>query len=403
VSMTSLQRFSCTTAVAILILAASMSVRAQDNEETQSADGTTVNSADSISPTMNLDSFKEIQPRQLQPTIIGTAMLDDGSVAPAGAVIISRCGSKSTKEVTVGKDGTFRFQLGADNDVLAESNGDIYGNLVDASQSNLSTSGSFPDEDLMKTVRSPTCELSAQLEGYHSTSIPLPRFRNEQIHEIGPIVLCLASKIAGSAVSATDQSASKDARKAFERADREYQKGNLEEAEKYLQIAVKDYSGYASAWFRLGQIHIEFYRVAEARNAFAKAIEADAKYVSPLVELGRLEAGESNWRRAAELAERALDLNPLDFPDVYYIHALASMHLNNADAAERSARMLVRLDPLPRWPEIHMILADILHERQDASGEMAELQTYLKQAPESFTRDEAISRLRDLENERQPQ
>jgi hypothetical protein len=404
VSMTRLQAFLCAAALAILIFLAPTGVPAQENGETGSSDSTTGNSTNgALSPTMNLDSFKEIRPRQSQSTIVGIAMLDDGSVAPMGTIIVSDCAGKRTKEAIVDESGRFKFQSGANSDSLAEANDGSFLSSVDASQSLSSSSPIFPDEDLIRTVRPQSCELRAQLDGHRSNSVPLPLFKDRETHEIGTIVLCPASKISGSAVSATDQAAPKDARKALERADKEYQKKNPDEAAKYLQIAVKDYSGYASAWFRLGQIHIESYQLAEARNAFSKAIDADTKYVSPLVELARLEAGESNWYKAAELTERALDLNPLDFPDAYYIHALASMNLNRIDAAERSARKLVPLDALPRWPEVHMILADILREKQDVSGEMAELQTYLKHAPESFTRDEAISRLRDLENEKQQQ
>ena len=316
-----------------------------------------------------------------------------------GTVIVSDCAGEATKEAIVNSSGEFKFQLGADNDSLEGTSDGNYSGRADASQSLPSSSSLFPEKSLMKSARPIGCEVRAQLPKYRSNSVPLPPFQGMEILDVGSIVLYPASRILGSTVSVTDQAAPKDARKAFERAEKAYQKKNLVEAEKYLQIALKDYSRFASAWFRMGQIHIEFHRVNEARNAFSKAMEADSKYISPVMELARLEAGESDWPRAAELTELVLDLDPLDFPEAYYIHALASMHLSKTDAAERSARKLVPLDPQHRRPEVHLILAGILHERKDVSGEVAELQTYLKYAPESFSRDEVISRLRDLEKE----
>jgi len=215
--------------------------------------------------------------------------------------------------------------------------------------------------------------------------------------DVGTIVLHPISKVTGTTVSATNMRAPKDAKKAMERGDKALRKQKLEEAEKNLQTAVEIYPAYASAWFTLGRVYQEQQRTADARLAFSKAIEADGNFVSPYVELARIAAADKKWEEVASLTDRAMALDPLDFPDGFFLNSLANFNLRNLNAAERSARRAQRLDSLHKFPLGHLILASILQQKQDFTGEAEQLRFYLKYAPQATNAGQVRTRLLELE------
>jgi hypothetical protein len=344
----------------------------------------------------NPNNQNPIQRQQSLLMISGKVVLDNGAPAPMGTIIIRDCGGKITREVNVGPDGGFGFQVGGNNSLLPDASDNTPTIFGGATRS--SSYFTFPDEAMGSASRLAGCELRAQIGGYRSSALMLSAFQGMGIIDAGTIVLYPTTMTSGTMVSVTNLSAPRNARKALEQAEKAYQKKNLDAAEKYDQIALKVYPRYASAWCQLGLIYSQSHRIEEARSAFSKALEADGKYVNPLVGLARLALAESNWREAALLTDRALELDPLDFPDGYYINALANYNLNQMDAAERSARKLERLDGPHQWPQVHLIMAGILHRRKDVSGETEELRSYLKQAPQSSIQGEIRTRIHDLEN-----
>jgi tetratricopeptide (TPR) repeat protein len=135
----------------------------------------------------------------------------------------------------------------------------------------------------------------------------------------------------------------------------------------------------------------------DARLAFSRAREADPNFVLPYVELARLAALEKNWQETADLTDRAVALNPLDIPDGFFLNSLAHYNLKNFDVAERSARKAQRLDSAHRLPLGHLILAGILRQKQDFTGEAEQLRFYLKYAPQSGSAGQVQARLQELE------
>jgi len=242
------------------------------------------------------------------------------------------------------------------------------------------------------------CELRADLPGYRSSSIILTGSQlMGRVVDVGTIVLHPISKVQGTTVSLTSLQAPKDAKKAMERGEKALRKEKLGEAETNLQNAVAIYPAYATAWFTLGRIYQYQNRTQDARLAFSKAREADGNFVLPYVELARLAAMERKWQEAADLTDRALALNPLDIPDGFFLNSVAYYNLKNLDAAERSARKAQRLDSLHRLPLEHLILAYILRQKRDFSGEAAQLRDYLKYAPQASNVEEVRVRLQELE------
>jgi tetratricopeptide (TPR) repeat protein len=326
--------------------------------------------------------------------IFGTVVMGDGNALPLGVVIQRSCGGRSTKEASVSPNGSFGFQLGANDNVMADA-----GAAEPGIQWEMPMTGSTIRWNLSQAVNG--CDLRALLGGYRSSAILLTLGMSQQAGYInaGTIFLYPAEKIQGTTVSVTSLAAPGEAKKALARAETAIQKKKIDEAEKHLSEALALYPNYSAAWLRLGQVYERSRRADEARDALAKAIHADANYMSPYIELARLAAMESKWQEAADLTGHALDLNPIDFPEAYFFNALANYNLDKLDAAEKIARKLERIDSMHQLPQTQLVLANILDRKQDFAGEVEELRNYLKYAPKAANAGAVRSRLQTVERD----
>ena len=103
--------------------------------------------------------------------------------------------------------------------------------------------------------------------------------------------------------------------------------------------------------------------------------------VAPYIELGVLAAKDANWQESAKYLDRAVELDPVDFPQAWYADAVANFNLLKYDAAEKSARAAVKLDPKHVNPRAGYLLGLALAAKQNYKDAVAELATYIKVAP----------------------
>jgi tetratricopeptide (TPR) repeat protein len=175
--------------------------------------------------------------------------------------------------------------------------------------------------------------------------------------------------------------APKDAKKAYEHGLQSLLKNKPTDAAKDFEKAVAAYPKYADAWVNLGKLRLEQQSVEPARAALMRAMESDPKLVEPYLELGLLAAKDAKWQESGKYLDRAVELDPVDFPQAWYADAVANYNLRNYDAAEKSARAAVKLDPRHANPRSGYLLGLVLVEKQDYPGAAAEFTTYLKLAP----------------------
>ncbi len=348
------------------------------------------------SGTFNRSNGQDPQLRRQQPLFItGSVEQEDGSPPPMGVVIERVCGGAVTREAYASPNGSFGFQVGANNNVLADASDPDPAGTWDPRGT--SRGSYFTGTGFGSSTRLVGCEIRAQLGGYRSSVVWLDEKQLEGTLDIGTIVIYPAVRIQGTTVSATSLSAPKDARKAFERAEKALRKNDFEEAEKDLDHAVGTFPKYAAAWYMLGLVREQSHHNDEARDAFSRALEADGNYVSPYIGLARLAAMVPNWQETADLTKHALELNALDLPYGYYLNSLANFNLHNMDDAERSAFKLKRLDAVHRFPEIYLVLAGICRSRHDNAGEAEQLRTYLKYAPQAENANQVRARIHILD------
>jgi tetratricopeptide (TPR) repeat protein len=242
------------------------------------------------------------------------------------------------------------------------------------------------------------CELQAALPGYRSDRLSLMNQRALEDPNVGSIVLHRRANVEGVTISATSAYAPKDAKKAFDKALTQEQKGKWSDAERDLQKAVDLYPKYAAAWFHLGFTKQQQNNAQGARLSYAKSLEADPKYVNPYQQLAVLAAQGEKWTEVASYTDRLLGLNPIDFPDAWMYNAMAKFQLRQFEAAEQSARQGLAADPAHRYPKLDQVLGVILVQKHAYPEAAQHMRAYIRMVPDAV--DSALVKRQLAEVER---
>jgi tetratricopeptide (TPR) repeat protein len=296
----------------------------------------------------------------------GKVTLDDGTQLTEAAAIQTICKGRRRTEAYTDSHGNFSFQLGG----RAPANG---AGVEDASTSPFDA---MPTQNTQQTWQD--CELQAVLPGFSSELVELSaRMSGLETNDVGKIVLHRLEHVEGFTISATSAQAPKDARKAFEKGREHSKKGKWDEARQMFEKAVQIYPKYAVAWFELGRVQAQKQDRVGARQSFTHALEADEKYASPYNGLAQLAVLEKKWQELTELTSKLLALNPVSFPEAWLYNSVGNYYLHNFEAAEKSARQVLKLDDEHRLPKAEYLLGLILMQKHDYPGANEHIQQYL--------------------------
>lgn len=192
-----------------------------------------------------------------------------------------------------------------------------------------------------------------------------------------PAAAVAIPKDAGETVSMTTLAAPPEARAAYEKGVRAYNKQRWPEAQKNLEKAVVTYPKYAVAWYSLGVCLWAQNRPAEAAAAYRHSMEADPKYPPPYVQLAAVELNAGRWQQAADASGGVIRLDPVHFPEAYLYNSTANLQLLKFGEAERSAREVLRLDTEHKYPKAEQLLGLALANEKDYAGARSHLAAYL--------------------------
>jgi hypothetical protein len=345
-------------------------------------------------------------PRNPVMSITGAVMQEDGIPAPLGSRVECICSARTKRSAAVDSRGFFSLQIGGTtrySTLTPDPNDDAVA-PTDVPPNKAGRRFGVPAwVDTMPSANLMGCELRAVVSGFRSNTVVLQETRNVGQFDVGTILICPLAKVPGTLVSVTTLQAPKQARKALERAEASLQKNNIEKARKELETAIEAYPKYAAAWFTLGGIYELEGHVEDARDAYKKAVAADEHFVKPYIRLARLAGIQERWKEVAEITDHALSLDPLDFPEAYYLNSMAYYSLHQLDPAERSARKVLRLDSVHRLSEAFLILAEILEQKLDFAGALEQLESYLRISPNSPSADRVRARVKELAETAAPQ
>jgi len=206
---------------------------------------------------------------------------------------------------------------------------------------------------------------------------PLQDPRKNGMANSGPATPVAPAKEADETVSMTTLAAPPEARAAYEKGVRAYNKQRWPEAQKNLEKAVEIYPKFALAWYRLGACLLAQNKPGDAAAAYRRSIEADPKYPGPYVRLASVDIDAGKWQDAADISDRAIRLDPLHLPEAYLYNSVANLQLLKFGVAESSARQALRTDAEGKYPKAEQLLALALANEKDYTGARTHLAAYL--------------------------
>ncbi len=272
-----------------------------------------------------------------------------------------------------------------------------------AGNGRLEVFGNGTVEYVVRGTSNPGCIGSACLDGQAGDSCPVRirlagyRMIEATLHQGGVIVLKRVGDNEGTSVSITTLNAPKEARKAYESGVADLSRKKFEAAQKDFERAVAAYPQYAQAWSDLGEALMQDLKPQEARAACEHALEADPKYLKPYVQLARLALSEGRIEDAGRITTRALALNPVEFPGLYYYDAVVDLRLKKLDDAEKSVRRAVDLDSNHEVPLAESLLGTLLAAKGDRSGAIEHYRKYLQVSPDATDAGTVKQRIAQLE------
>ena len=308
--------------------------------------------------------------------------MEDGT-APHASVVIERvCGTARRAETRTDGRGRFGFQVGT-GALSPESD----------ATSNAGFGGrSTPDDAI--NVRA--CEITAVLSGYRSTVVNLGQYSAMGVIDTGTIILKPINEREGDTVSLVNAMAPKNARKALERGRQLLAKARPAEARQEFETAVGVYPNYAAAWVELGRLQVSLKQTSEARQSFQKAIATDPKYLPPYDGLGAIAFAAQNWKDLSEVTAKMIQLNAFQYPQIYYLNALANLNLFQADAAMQSAHEALKVDAV-KFARAEFILGLAWALKGDAAQAIEHLKVYLATNPQEA--DVVRKRIAEIEKQ----
>jgi tetratricopeptide (TPR) repeat protein len=233
------------------------------------------------------------------------------------------------------------------------------------------------------------CDVTIRLKGYRAMQVTL---RNDST-----VVLKRIGLHEGSTVSVTALNAPEPARKAFGKGVAAMTDEKWASAQKNFEKALAIDPDYAAAWSDLGQVLVEQSKPTEARAAWEKAVQADPKYIKPYVQLTRLALAEKRTQDAITIGGRAVAMNPLEFPELYFYYAVANFNLKHYDVAEANARRAIDVDSDHEIPRAHLLLATLLVAKGDRAGAMEHFKKYLEISPKAADAKQVQRAITELE------
>jgi tetratricopeptide (TPR) repeat protein len=321
--------------------------------------------------------------------LAGKVVTEDGTPPPNNTVIELICGGSRSPQGYINNRGTFSFQVGAKNGVVADASYSAATSMT-TEQTNRFIGTGFG------TVLQ-GCELMANAAGYRSTAINLSGRRLFDSPEVGTLVLSRAHQVDGVTVSVTSLKAPKDAKRAFEKGSELAAKKKFAEAERELTKAVTQYPQYAQAWYELGLLHQTQNNISGARTAYEQALLSDDKFVRPYMQMALIAAQDSKWEDVILNTDKLVKLNPYEFPEAFYFNAVANMNLKNYDKAQESARNAVKIDTKRQYPRALYLLGVLQYAANDFRSAVDSIRGYLKLVPAGTDVDVVKSRLADAE------
>lgn len=198
--------------------------------------------------------------------------------------------------------------------------------------------------------------------------------------------------------SFTDNKASKQARKEYEKGARALHDRNLAEAQAHLKRAAEEYPCYARAQTDLALVLSETQQLPASEGALKKALECDPDYLDAYNELGQLYYNQKKYQESETVLREGLRRSPASW-QFYYQLGGDYYRLGQYGKAEQEYLKAESLSSsVPA--EIHVKLADVYLKQGANDKAYTEMQAYLHAEPNGRFTAKLKSVMRQMESDR---
>lgn len=236
------------------------------------------------------------------------------------------------------------------------------------------------------------CVLVVTAEGFepYRQTLDISATANEIIANItlSPLGKLASERTSPPALS--DTQAPKEAKREYENAEKALQSHKLGDARKHLEAAVRQYPCYARAQTDLGLLLSDQKDYKGSEAALRTSIKCDPGYLDAYSALGALLNAEKRYDEAEAVLEQAVRQAPGSW-QFHFQMGVAEYGLKQYDEAEQNYRKAQSLTSTPE-PELNAKLADVYLRKNDFPKAYAEMQNYLKAAPNGTL----ASRIKDV-------
>ena len=147
-----------------------------------------------------------------------------------------------------------------------------------------------------------------------------------------------------------------------------------------FEKAVTTYPQYDMAYDNLGVTYIMLAQPDKARAAFARAVQLNDKNADADRNYARLLLGSKEDKRAIELLNKALAVEPTD-PDSLTLISIAQLRTGDVDAALQNALKVHQYSHQPH-AAAHYVAGRAYEEKQEYQKATVEYETYLRESPD---------------------
>jgi Tfp pilus assembly protein PilF len=163
---------------------------------------------------------------------------------------------------------------------------------------------------------------------------------------------------------------------AFDKGSRLLDKGDTAGSIPYLERAISESPEHYKAYYDLGVARFRLGQLAEAEQAFQKAIDlTGGGFAAPQFGLGAIFCQKKEFSLAETILQRGIELESGSAVGKYYL-AWAQFGLNQLVEAERSAEQALGRNA--NLAEAYSLLARIHQRQQNAPAVARDLEMYLK-------------------------
>ena len=225
-------------------------------------------------------------------------------------------------------------------------------------------------------LRTRSCVIRATHPGYVSTSIDISALNGYNTTTTTLDTLVLTGRTTDPyAIVSSDSGVPSRAGAPWKAAMKALDNRNIPEAATQIQAGVTAAPKFGIGWHALGVIQEKQQKLAEARDAYEHAIEADPKMLAPYVTLARLCLKTKDWQCAAKSTDALIKIDSKKtYPEVYLHQAVARYALKDMDGAAASAQEAIQRKIL----RAEYVLGRILEAKGDAAGARQHISRYLE-------------------------